>query len=82
MAKIMNRAKEMRDYGHTVIILHNTNKGSDEDFTGSMTIYDESGHILLMKRIKDIRSDEEVKDNSEESKTRNEALPALARLWR
>jgi RecA-family ATPase len=46
MALAMQRYKELRDYGHTVILIHHTQKANEQSFRGSMAILDLADHVL------------------------------------
>jgi hypothetical protein len=66
MAFIMNRLKELRDIGFTILILHHTPKGNDRTYKGSTAIFDLSDHVLgLYKVKKGGKPDEELDDNDD-----------------
>jgi archaellum biogenesis ATPase FlaH len=46
MALAMQRYKELRDHGHTVILIHHTQKANEQGFRGSMAILDLADHVL------------------------------------
>jgi hypothetical protein len=46
MAFAMQRYKELRDYGHTIILIHHTMKANEQSFRGSMAILDLADHVL------------------------------------
>lgn len=46
MAFVMQRYKELRDYGHTLEIIHHTIKANEMSFRGSMAILDLADHVL------------------------------------
>jgi archaellum biogenesis ATPase FlaH len=52
MAKVMNRMKELRDLGFTVILLHHTAKNTDNVSKGSTAIVDLADHILGLTRVR------------------------------
>ena len=52
MAKVMNRMKELRDSGFTIILLHHTAKNTDNVSKGSTTIIDLADHILGLTRVR------------------------------
>jgi hypothetical protein len=56
MAEIMRRAKELRDYGHTVIFLHHTTKANERQFRGSLAIFDQADHVLNFYPVRDAES--------------------------
>ena len=52
MGMIMERLKELRDSGFTIILLHHTAKNSDNVAKGSTAIVDLADHILGLTRVK------------------------------
>jgi archaellum biogenesis ATPase FlaH len=72
MALVMNRLKELRDMGHTIILLHHTAKNSDKISKGSTAIVDLADHILGMTLVhkkqdgKDVIVDDD--DDSDEER--------------
>jgi hypothetical protein len=52
MANVMNRMKELRDFGFTVILLHHTAKNTDNVSKGSTAIVDLADHILGLTRVR------------------------------
>ncbi len=52
MALIMNRLKELRDMGFTIILLHHTPKFDDQQYKGSTVIFDQSDHVLSFHKVK------------------------------
>ncbi|MBF0541239.1 MAG: AAA family ATPase [Nitrospirae bacterium] len=52
MALIMQRLKELRELGFTIILLHHTPKGNDNTYKGSTVLLDLADHILGMEEIK------------------------------
>lgn len=52
MGEIMQKLKELRDSGFTIIMLHHTAKNSDNVAKGSTAIVDLSDHILGLTRVK------------------------------
>ena len=52
MAMVMERVKELRDCGFTVILLHHTPKNSEKISKGSTTIVDLADHILNLSRVR------------------------------
>jgi hypothetical protein len=46
MALAMQRYKELRDCGHTVVLIHHTQKANEQSFRGSMAILDLADHVL------------------------------------
>jgi archaellum biogenesis ATPase FlaH len=71
MGLIMNRLKELRDSGFTIILLHHTAKNSDNVAKGSTAIVDLADHILGLTRVKKKRDGQEVvvddDDNDEDT---------------
>jgi len=60
MSLIMNRLKELRDSGFTIILLHHTAKNSDNVAKGSTAIVDLADHILGLTRVKKKRDGQEI----------------------
>ncbi|MCF6150412.1 MAG: AAA family ATPase [Candidatus Kuenenia sp.] len=52
MAFVMQRLKELRDSGFTILVLHHTRKSNDRTYKGSSAIYDLSDHTLNLYRVK------------------------------
>jgi len=52
MAMIMQRLKELRDSGYTILILHHTSKSSDRVYKGSTAIFDLCDHNLSLHKVK------------------------------
>ena len=52
MAMVMERVKELRDCGFTVILLHHTPKNSEKISKGSTAIVDLADHILNLSRVR------------------------------
>jgi archaellum biogenesis ATPase FlaH len=52
MAQIMDRLKQLRDMGFTVILLHHTAKNSDRIAKGSTAIVDLADHIIGLTLVK------------------------------
>ena len=52
MGLVMDRTKELRDLGFTIIILHHTPKNSDRVSKGSTAIVDLSDHIIGFHKVK------------------------------
>lgn len=63
MAKIMGRLKQLRDIGHTILLLHHTQKADARTYKGSTAILDLCDHVLGLERVKEIGSDQVVDDN-------------------
>jgi len=51
MAGIMNRMKELRDMGFTIILLHHTAKSANKTSKGSTAIVDLADHILGLTKV-------------------------------
>ena len=60
MASIMEKIKELRDCGFTIILLHHTPKNSDKISKGSTAIVDLSDHILNLSRVRKAKEGEDV----------------------
>jgi len=71
MGLIMNRLKELRDSGFTIILLHHTAKNSDNVAKGSTAIVDLADHILGLTRVKKKNDGQEIvvddDDNDEDT---------------
>jgi hypothetical protein len=67
----MNRLKELRDSGFTIILLHHTAKNSDNVAKGSTAIVDLADHILGLTRVKKKNDGQEIviddDDNDEDT---------------
>ncbi len=53
----------MRSQGFTIVILHHTTKASDTTHRGSSVIQDQVDHCLVLHKVKNAASDEEVDDD-------------------
>ena len=51
MAEVMNRMKELRDLGFTIILLHHTAKNAPNTSKGSTVIVDLADHVLGLTRV-------------------------------
>lgn len=60
MALVMNRLKELRDMGFTIILLHHTAKNSDKIAKGSTAIVDLADHILGLTLVRKKRDGQEI----------------------
>lgn len=60
MGMIMERLKELRDSGFTIILLHHTAKNSDNVAKGSTAIVDLADHILGLTRVKKKKDGQEI----------------------
>ena len=60
MASVMEKIKELRDMGFTIILLHHTPKNSDKIAKGSTAIVDLSDHILGLTRVRKTNGGQEV----------------------
>lgn len=52
MAMIMQRLKELRDCGYTILILHHTPKSNDKIYKGSTVIFDLCDHNLSLHKVR------------------------------
>ena len=52
MAFIMQRLKELRDSGFTIILLHHTPKSNERIYKGSTAIFDLSDHVLGLYKVR------------------------------
>ena len=67
MALIMNRLKELRDIGFTVLLLHHTPKGNDRTYKGSTAIFDLSDHALGLYKVKKGGKPDEETDEDDDN---------------
>jgi archaellum biogenesis ATPase FlaH len=67
MAFILNRLKELREKGFTIIMLHHTPKGREMTYKGSTAILDLADHVLSLNRVKRGKPDEEAEDDENET---------------
>ena len=59
MNPVMQRLKEIRNAGYSVLFLHNSNKGARNVFTGASVLHAESDLQLCTLRVNDIDEDEQ-----------------------
>jgi archaellum biogenesis ATPase FlaH len=52
MAVIMQKLKDLRDAGFTILLLHHTPKGNDRTYKGSTAILDLADHVLSLHKVK------------------------------
>jgi len=52
MAFVMQRLKELRDLGFTILLLHHTPKGNDRTYKGSTAIIDLADHALSLHKVR------------------------------
>lgn len=67
MAFIMQRLKELRDLGFTIVLLHHTPKANEKIYKGSTCIFDLSDHVLSLHKVrkgnyKEIDDDDDTGD--------------------
>jgi hypothetical protein len=62
MTIIVDRLKELRTLGFTIILVHHAPKADKKTFRGSMAIFDMVDHVLKFNRVKKIGSDDEAMD--------------------
>ncbi|KKO19810.1 MAG: AAA family ATPase [Candidatus Brocadia sp.] len=69
MAMIMQRLKELRDCGFTILILHHTVKSNDKQYKGSTAIFDLADHVLGFHKVKrgSYTMDDASEDDNEDS---------------
>ena len=60
MAGVMERVKELRDLGFTIVLLHHTPKNSDKISKGSTAIVDLADHILNLSKVRKTRDGEDI----------------------
>jgi hypothetical protein len=66
MAEVMSRAKEMRDYGHTVLFLIHTTKANERQFRGSLAILDQVDHVLNFYPVRNAESGKPIETDDAE----------------
>jgi hypothetical protein len=67
MAFIMQRLKELRDMGFTILLLHHTPKGNDRTYKGSTAILDLADHVLSLHKVRKNNPDGgEIEDEDEQ----------------
>ncbi len=66
MALIMERWKELRELGFTIILLHHTQKADNRTYKGSTAILDLVDHVLGLERVRGVGSDTVVDDDEED----------------
>lgn len=52
MAAVMQRLKELRDCGYTIVLLHHTPKANNQIYKGSTAIFDLSDHVLSLQKVR------------------------------
>jgi hypothetical protein len=65
MTLIMQRMRQLRDAGATVILLHHTPKGNDRQFKGSGAIFDLCDQTLALYQTAKPGSDQEADDDDD-----------------
>jgi hypothetical protein len=65
MALIMNRLKELREFGHTILLIHHAPKANERTYRGSTAISDLSDHCLVLERVREVGSEETVDDDED-----------------
>lgn len=63
MALILGRLKELRETGHTILLLHHTQKADTRTYKGSTAILDLCDHVLGLERVKEVGSETIVDDD-------------------
>jgi|TARA_B100000315_G_scaffold99575_1_gene91617 RecA-family ATPase len=69
MGRIIERLKELRDLGFTIILLHHTPKNSDSVAKGSTAIVDLADHILGLTRVKKTKDGQKVVADDDDNDT-------------
>jgi hypothetical protein len=69
MAFVMQRYKELRDCGHTVILIHHTMKANEQSFRGSMAILDLADHVLSFFPVRKPGSDTPIEGDDLDAMT-------------
>ncbi|MBM4056438.1 MAG: hypothetical protein FJ264_17585 [Planctomycetes bacterium] len=67
MAFVMQRLKELRDTGFTILILHHTKKSDDRVYKGSTAIYDLCDHVLSLHKVRKGSYSPDENDGDEDS---------------
>lgn len=62
MASILNKLKELREIGFTIILLHHTPKSNERIYKGSTAILDLADHVLSLTKVKKEKPEQEVDD--------------------
>jgi archaellum biogenesis ATPase FlaH len=66
MTVIMQRMRQLRDAGATIILLHHTPKGNDRQFKGSGAIFDLCDQTLALYQTAKPGSDQEASDDDDD----------------
>jgi archaellum biogenesis ATPase FlaH len=66
MAFILNRLKELRDLGFTIILLHHTTKGNERKYKGSTAILDLADQVLSLHKVKGGGMEEIAEDDEDD----------------
>lgn len=69
MAVIMNKLKELRDLGMTIVVLHHTSKNQNKLAKGSTAIVDLCDHVLGLWAVKNQEDDTNVEDDEIDEET-------------
>jgi hypothetical protein len=65
----MERWKELRDLGFTIILIHHTQKANVEVFRGSQALIDQADHVLYFYPVRQPGSDEPIESEDPETLT-------------
>jgi hypothetical protein len=57
---VMERWKELRDLGFTIVLIHHTQKANAEVFRGSQALIDQADHCLYFYPVRQLGSDDPV----------------------
>jgi hypothetical protein len=66
---VMERWKELRDLGFTVVLIHHTMKANAEVFRGSQALIDQADHVLYFYPVRQPGSDDPIEGEDPESMT-------------
>ncbi len=66
---VMERWKELRDLGFTIILIHHTQKANAEVFRGSQALIDQADHVLYFYPVRQPGSDDPVDVEDPETMT-------------
>lgn len=69
MAVIMNKLKELRDLGMTIVVLHHTSKNQNKLPKGSTAIVDLSDHVLGLWPVRNQEDDTAVEEDQIDEET-------------
>lgn len=65
MAVILNKLKELRERGNTIVLLHHAPKSNEKTYKGSTAILDLADHVLALYKVK-ISGGKETEDEDDD----------------